>query len=318
MITRLSSISMQNTMLNQIANNQNKFYELQNQALTGNKINSITDNPTGAAKIIILNNSLSKLESYQKNVGAAQGEYEIMDSTLANVVDKLQRASELAISAANEYNTSENLQAIKNEISTIKSTIVNLSNVQYMDMYIFAGANTNTSAFTQNDDGSVVYNGTPQTGDYKRQLEVAENTFLTLNAAGDSVFGSYDSTAKTGSGIFKTLSEFEAALDAAGSTDATVSADGFAKLRETINSVSDDIQNVTGIRSRYGTYAQKADLSENSLAENSILLKDDLSSIQDVDLAEVYSNLTMQQYALQASMQVGAMTLQQNSLLNYI
>ena len=43
-----------------------------------------------------------------------------------------------------------------------------------------------------------------------------------------------------------------------------------------------------------------------------------LSEIQDVDLVEVYSGLISQQYALQASMQVGAMTLQQNSLLNYI
>ncbi len=318
MITRISTISMQNNLINQIANNQNKYYELQNQALTGNKINSITDDPTGAAKIIILNNGLSKLESYQKNVSAAQGEYEIMDSTLATVVDRLQRLNELANQAANEYNTPENLQAIKSEITSIKDTIITLSNTQYMDMYIFSGTNTNTNAFTLNDDGTVVYNGTPQTGEYKRQLEVAEDTYLTLNAAGDSVFGSYDVATKTGSGIFQTISELEAALDVASSTDATISSEGFAKIRESINLVHDDIENVTGIRSRYGTYAQKADMSENSLAENNILMQDDLSKIQDVDLVEVYSGLISQQYALQASMQVGAMTLQQNSLLNYI
>ena len=318
MITRISTVSMQNNLINQLANNQNKFYELQNQALTGNKLNSIIDNPTDAAKIIILNNGLSKLESYQKNVSAAQSEYEIMDSTLANVVDRLQRANELANSASNEYNTPENLQAIKNEITSIKDTILSLSNTQYMDMYIFSGTNTNTNAFTLNDDGSVVYNGTPQTGAYQRQLEVAEDTFLTLNAAGDALFGSYDAATQTGDGIFKTLIELEAALDKAGSTDATESSEGFTKIRESINLVQDGIDNVTGIRSRYGTYAQKADMSENSLTENSILMKDDLSAIQDVDLVEVYSGLISQQYALQASMQVGAMTLQQSSLLNYI
>ena len=318
MITRISTISLQNNLINQIANNQNKYYELQNQALTGNKINSITDNPTGAAKIIILNNGLSKLESYQKNVSAAQSEYEIMDSTLATVVDRLQRANELANSAANEYNTPENLQAIKSEISSIKETIISLSNTQYMDMYIFSGTNTNTNAYTLNDDGTIAYNGTPQTGDYKRQLEVAEDTYLTLNVAGDSIFGSYDIATQTGSGIFQTLSELEAALDSAGSEDAAVSSEGFAKIRESINLVQDDISNVTGVRSRYGTYAQKADMSANSLEENSILMQGDLSEIQDVDLVEVYSGLISQQYALQASMQVGAMTLQQNSLLNYI
>lgn len=318
MITRISTVSMQNNLINQITNNQNKFYELQNQALSGNKINSIIDNPVGAAKIIILNDGLSKLESYKKNVSAAQSEYEIMDNTLANVVDRLQRANELANSASNEYNTPENLQAIKNEISSIKETILSLSNTQYMDMYIFSGTNTNTNAFTLNDDGSVVYNGTPQTGDYKRQLEVADGTYLTLNAPGDNLFGSYDVATQTGSGIFKTLTELEVALDSASSEDATVSSEGFEKIRSSINLVQDGIETVTGVRSRYGTYAQKADMSANSLEENSILMKGDLSEIKDVDLAEIYSNLITQQYALQASMQVGAMTLQQSSLLNYI
>ena len=47
-------------------------------------------------------------------------------------------------------------------------------------------------------------------------------------------------------------------------------------------------------------------------------MQEDLSKIKDVDLAEIYSALITQQYALQSSMQVGAMTLQQSSLLNYI
>lgn len=318
MLTRVSTVSMQNNLINQLTANQNKYYELQQQALTGDKITSIIDNPTGAAKIIVLNDGLTKLESYQKNVSAAQSEYEAMDGALGTVLDKLQRANELAVTAANEYNSPETLQGIKSEITSIKDTIMKLANTEYMDMYIFAGTNTNTATYTTADDGSIVYNGTPQTGDYKRQLEVAEDTYLTLNVPGDSVFGSYDMTNKTGSGIFKTLSEFEAALDAAGSDDATISAEGFNNLRNAIEAVRSDITTVSSTRTRYGTYAQKADLSANSLAENSILMKEDLSKIQDVDLAEIYSALITQQYALQSSMQVGAMTLQQSSLLNYI
>lgn len=318
MITRVSSLSARNNLISQISNNQNKLYELQMQAMTGHKINSILDNPVDAAKILTLNDSLSKLESYKKNVNAAQGEYEAMDNALNIVVDKLQRVNELANSASNEYNTAENLKAIKNEISTIKQTIIDMANTNYNDKYIFSGTNTGTPAYKLADDGTLTYKGTPSTGDYKRQLEVAEGTYLTLNAAGDSVFGSYDAATKTGTGIFKTISELEAALDAAGSDDATISAAGFAKIRESINANQEDLMSVTGIRSRYGTYAQKADMSENSLEENSILLESDRSDLQDVDLLEVYSNLTYQQYALQASMQVGAMTLQQSSLLNYI
>ena len=123
MITRVSTISMQNNLINQLASNQSKMYELQIQAMTGKKVNSFLDNPVDAAKILTLNNGIGKVESYQKNVAAAQGEYDAMDSALEIVVEKLQRVNELANSAANEYQTKESLEAIKNELASIKQTI---------------------------------------------------------------------------------------------------------------------------------------------------------------------------------------------------
>ena len=318
MITRISTSAMQSSLVSQLANNQNKLYNLQMQAMTGNKVNSILDNPVAASKILALNEELSKMESYQKNISAAQGEYDVMDNALSLVVEKLQRLNELANSAANEYNTAGNLLAIKNEVTSIKDSIMDMANTQYNNTFIFSGTNTATPTFKMSEDGTIIYQGTPSTGDYKRQLEVSEGMYLTLNAAGDSVFGSYDAANGNGSGIFKTISELEAALDAAGSEDADVSSEGFANIRASISAVQEDITSVTGVRSRFGTYAQKAELSDNALSENSILLKSDRSDLQDVDLFEIYSDLSYQQYALQASMQVGAMTLQQSSLLNYI
>ena len=309
---------MQNNLISQISNNQNKLYELQIQALTGKKVNSILDNPVDAAKILSVLEEQGKVESYKTNVNAAQGEYEAMDNALAIVVEKIQRLNELANSAGNEYNTPENLNAIKNEVSSIKQTIIDIANTQYDGRYIFSGTNTGTPTFTMSDDGTVTYGGTPSTGDYKRQVEVSQGTYLTLNAAGDSLFGSYDAATGTGTGIFKTIADLEASLDKAANEDADISSEGFAEIRASITSIQDDLRNITNVRTQYGTYAQKADLSENSLSDTAILLESDRSDLQDVDLYEAYSNLVYQQYALQASMQVSAMTLQQSSLLNYI
>ena len=93
MITRISSLYSQKSMLSQLAMNQNKFYELQQQALTGQKINNISDDPVAAIKILGLNDELAKVESYQKNVDMAQAEYEVLDNSLALVLDKLQRVN---------------------------------------------------------------------------------------------------------------------------------------------------------------------------------------------------------------------------------
>lgn len=318
MITRISTSLMQNNLVSQISNNQNKLYDLQIQAMTGKKVNSILDNPVDAAKILTLIEEKGKIASYKTNVGVAQGEYDAMDSTLATVIEKMQRVYELSSSAANEYNSADTLQAIKSEVTSIKETIITLANTQYDGRYIFSGTNTGTPSFTLAEDGTITYGGTPATGDYKRQVEVADGTYLTLNAAGDSVFGSYDAATDTGTGVFAMLSTFENALENACSEDEDVSAEGFEAIRECINTSQDSIRNVTNIRTQYGTFAQKADLSENSLDDTSILLESDRSDLQDVDLAEAYSNLVYQQYALQASMKIGSMTMQQSSLLNYI
>lgn len=318
MITRVSSMSMQNNILAQIAANQNKLADLQMQAMTGQKVNSILDNPVDASKILTLKDGISRVESYQKNVSMAQSEYDTMDSTLAIVADKLQRINELANAASNEYHTAESLESYKNELSTIKQTLIDMANTQYNGSYIFSGTNTTTPTYTINDDGSIIYGGTPQTDDYKRRLEVADGVYLTLNVAGDSIFGSYNAADGSGSGIFKMVSDLEAAIDKASSTDEAVRSAGFDAIRESINLAQDNITSVTATRTQYGTFAQKADLSETSLADNLIILKSDKSDIQEIDLIEAYSNLTYQQYALQASMQIASMSMQQSSLLNYI
>lgn len=307
MITRISSLYSQKSMLSQLAMNQNKFYELQQQALTGQKINNISDDPVAAIKILGLNDELAKVESYQKNVDMAQAEYEVLDNSLALVLDKLQRVNELAVSASSEQNTQENLDLIKNEVDSILQTIVDLSNTQYNGIYIFSGTNTGTPTYIKDADGNITYGGTPQTGDYKRNVEVSDGMYLTLNAPGDKMFGNYDAVNDTGTGIFKTLTDFSKALETG----------DFDTLRATINANKDDLEVVTNVRSQYGTYAKKADMSETSLADTSTVIQSDRSTLRDVDTAEIYSSLVQQQYALQASMQITSMSLQP-SLLDYI
>ncbi len=300
MITRVSSMAMQNSVLSQINANQNKFNDLQIQAMTGKKINNIYDDPSAAGKILGFNETLGKMGAYQKNVTVAQGEYSTQDGVLKIVADKLQRVSELNNLASNEYNTPETIQGIKNEVASIKQSLVDLANTQYDGRYIFSGSNTGTPAYTQDADGNVsAYGGNGET----RSIEVGEGSYLTLNEPGDNIFRS----------AFDSIEKLQTAL---GDEAAGVPID-FDTIRECLNETKTNIESVTNIRTKFGTLAQKADMCETSLLDSATLLKGDRSKIQDIDTAEAYSNLVYQQYALQASMQISSMSLQP-SLLNYI
>lgn len=307
MITRVSTLSMQKNMLNQLNKNQLSYYEAQLQALSGSRINSVSDDPIGAAKILGLNDKLSQISSYGNNVASAQEEYAVLDSALSNIIDKLQKVNELSVEAANGTNSSSTLDTIKTEIEQLKATLLSLANTQYNGQYIFSGTNTMTTPYSTDADGSVTYAGTGSTGAYQRRLEVSDGVYLTLNVSGDSMFGGYDAATETGSGIFGTLSQLTSALENG----------DFDAIRESINSVQADLENVTLTRSKYGGYAERADMYASTLSENNVLLTEQKSGIQNIDLAEAYTKLTAQQYALQASYQVFASSMSL-SLLDYI
>ena len=80
--------------------------------------------------------------------------------------------------------------------------MIDLANTEYNDNYIFSGANTKTLTYTMDENGNIIYNGTPQSNpDYVRQTEVADGVFEVINTTGDKIFGWYnDGQAQTEEG----------------------------------------------------------------------------------------------------------------------
>ena len=96
------------------------------------------------------------------------------------------------IQANNQTYNGSSLKALKVEIDEIMKTMVDLANTEYNDNYIFSGANTKTLTYTINENGEIIYHGTPQDNpNYVRQTEVADGVFETINTTGDKVFGWY-------------------------------------------------------------------------------------------------------------------------------
>ena len=81
--------------------------------------------------------------------------------------------------------------------------MVDLANTEYNDNYIFGGANTKISPYTIDENGDIVYNGTPYDNpDYIRQTEVADGVFEVINTTGDRVFGYYKAAVEPGNGVY--------------------------------------------------------------------------------------------------------------------
>ena len=182
--------------------NQLNYERLTAQLTSGHKIMKITDDPIASVNILNTNKQLGQIETFEQNVGMASAELSALDDLLDLANGYLSQAWDKAIQANNQTYGEGSLKALKVEIDEITKTMVDLANTQYNDNYIFSGANTKTQTYTMDENGNIVYNGTPQDNpDYVRQTEVADGVFETINTTGDKVFGWYkDGQAQTKDG----------------------------------------------------------------------------------------------------------------------
>lgn len=203
MINRVSTTSKYNQLIADMRTNMNNFNRLTSQLTSGSKILSITDDPIASVNIINTNRQLNNNETFATNVGMASKELSALDDLMDLATGYLSTAWNKAIQANQQTYGRNSLEALKTEIDESIKTMVDLANTEYNDNYIFSGANTKTMAFRIDDNGDIVYQGTPHDNpDYIRQTEVADGVFEVINTTGDKVFGYYKAAVDPGEGVY--------------------------------------------------------------------------------------------------------------------
>lgn len=203
MVDRISSATRYAQLVADMQMNQANFNKLTTQLTSGSKVTKLTDDPIASVNILNTNKQLGQIETFEQNVGMASAELSALDDLLDLANGYLSEAWNKAVQANNQTYTAGSLEALKVEIDEITKTMVDLANTEYNDNYIFSGANTKTVTYTVDDNGDIIYNGTPKDNpDYIRQTEVADGVFEVINTTGDKVFGYYKAAVEPGNGVF--------------------------------------------------------------------------------------------------------------------
>ena len=299
MIVRTGTFNNSQTMINQIMQNQNRLQELQQQISTGNKINNIYDSPIDNSAVISLNSQLAKIESYFSTIDTTKNQLNVQDSTFSTVIDKLQRINELTVLAANGASGTTGRDAAKDEINQLINSVIDLANTQYDNQYIFSGAKIETPAYSMDENGNITYNGTPSTDPtYQRKVEISDGIKITVNAAGDTVFGSYSydeaTDTSTGEGLFKTLGDLSRLLEQ--------DPPDYDAIRGQLEGIQNGIDHVAEVQSVYSTYVARLDMTKSTLEEIEISATEQKANIVELDIPSAISELINQNYAYQASM----------------
>lgn len=270
--------------------NLKRLNDINNQISSEKKINRPSDDPVGAAMAIKLRRQLSAIKQYNSNAQQALTWMKDTETALTNAGDVIQRLSELAVEAANGTQTGEDKEKILDEVKELKDQLLKEANSTSLDRYLFSGYSTDKAPFIKDGvTGSIEAN--PDIVDGTINYNVGQSETIPVNLKGSEVFGD----------IFKAVEKFETALE--NNDSETIS-------NEVISDIKGALNTVLKYRSQIGARTNRLEATVSRLEANDVDYKAQLSSVEDVDLAQAITDLKMEESVYRAALAVGARIIQ--------
>lgn len=265
----------------------------QEKLSTGRVINRPSDSPTGTNDAMRLRADLAAQAQYARNADDGLSWLGRADSTLTSMLDSVRRARDLMVQAASTGGTDADArQAIAQELTQIRASLVSEANTQHLGRPLFGGTTAGTVAY--NADGSYAGDGNPVTRTVGAGVELA------VNVTGPAAFstGTDDLFTVLGDVIDQLSTNPGAVSGSLGRLDAVA-----GQMRTALTDV--------------GTRYSRVESAQTSLSASTLDHQKSLSDVENVDIAQAIVELQMQEVAYQAALGATSRVLQP-TLLDFL
>lgn len=149
MSIRISQRQMYSNFVSQMNQNLSALMESNLQGASEKRINRPSDDPAGAARVLMQRATLDNIDQYKKNIGTATGWLSTADSTLLDVQKVLSQVRDIVEEASTGTQTSENRQQASFSLRQALSSLIGLANTPYAGQKIFGGHKTDQAAYAE-------------------------------------------------------------------------------------------------------------------------------------------------------------------------
>lgn len=159
------------------------------------RIGSLRDDPTSAAHSIRFQGKMVRLAKYEMNAQMTMHNYSMMEGSMSEAVELMQRIRELAVQAANGTYTKSDLAYMAGEVNEYLEELFTLANHTGADgLALFGGTRTDTAAFravrgnVDGAEGMVLTNVEYIGNNASRESEYSDGSRIESQLPGNSVF----------------------------------------------------------------------------------------------------------------------------------
>lgn len=298
MTGRMSSAQAVRGFLNDLQANYRALSEAQRQVSTGKRISSPSDDPVGIAIALGLRRDQAATEAWRRNIDDSLTWLNTTDRALDQALDVVQRAHELAVQGGNGTLSDAARALIAAEVDSLRSQFVEIGNSSLGGRFIFGGTATTTRPFDPATEAAVL---PINTGSINR--EVAQGSVVAINITADRLQKPPGATPD----LFTVLAGLSAALNAG----------DFDALATALDDLSAHQDNINALRGEGAAKINRLELTASRFEAQEIATGDQLSRIEDADMAEAITDLSMRESVYRSALAVGARVIQP-SLVDFL
>ena len=274
---------------------------IQQRIATGRNIIKTSDDPAVGAKISFTKDQKILFERYNSNIDRAKNRLTQAESAIGIGVNLMQRIYELSVQARNGTYNSGDRQAIAMEVRNLRDQMLSMANSRDTNgQYIFGGYKVNQKPFVQNVDGDIEHYGDRGV----HSVQISENQRIDTSLDGAAVFLRVPVEEGVVS-IFSSLDEIVSSLEENEFED------------EHLDAASSVLEHLTLQQTKLGAQLNRANLQLEVNEKRLHLMEEDISNLEDADLAKLVTDLQAKLVNRNAAQQA-FVKIAQDNLFNYI
>lgn len=317
------------TVRNTINRSKEKMENLQLQHSTLKKLNTPSDNPVAAAKVLETRTDKVNNDQYQMNAKLAEAFLNNTDQALGELADVVVRAKEIAISQASGASANDDTRlGVAEEVTQLFQHAVSIANRRIGDRYLFGGFRTDRPPV--NPDGK--YQG--DTG--QMMVEIGRDVFISSNLPGIEAFntspkgsvdarerGLYDQNGDTRVNGREPASETQPGPENVNVFDVlqklriTLLTGDLDGIRDTLDRFDGMHTQLIASRAKVGSRVRGMETATASLERQTLTNAQLTQNLEDADMAQVVSDLAKEETVFRSALS-SSQKLIQPTLLDFL
>lgn len=300
---------------------QRKVYDLQIQASSGKVASEYAGLGADVHRLVSLEGATTRTTQYKTNNEIVDHRLEAMETSVSQIYDTVTEFRTLLINALNANNAQE--MGIAEEAQNYKDEITKLLNIEQDGRYLFSGSRTDTPPVDQTGWTPPVWPLVPPLTQYTNEYYQGDQVTLSIDADVNQTV-SYGVTADEDAFEYVLRAMHYIEISGTGIDTATmetalalVNAALGTSTGDAILGVPQPARDLADIRTGIGISRRALENANKNHEDFLLYTQQGISDIENVDAAQVISELSANQTQLESSYMVIS-KLSQMSLMNYL